>query len=72
MKKVLLVLCIIFCLSPAQAQMKKSFGGMMGTRGAGVIFSGNWKIKRDMAVGFETRFYDIKNATELPVYHRYW
>jgi len=71
MKKILLVLCIIFCLSPARAQMKKSFGGMAGTRGFGIIFSGNWEIKRDMAVGFETRFYDIKNDTELPVYDRY-
>ncbi|MBT3478820.1 MAG: hypothetical protein HOA15_09490 [Candidatus Marinimicrobia bacterium] len=71
MKKILLIACMGLCLSTGHAQMKKSFGGMMGTRGFGVIFSGNWQIKRDMTVGFETRYYDIKNDTELPVYDPY-
>ncbi|MDP6500300.1 MAG: hypothetical protein QF743_06295 [Candidatus Marinimicrobia bacterium] len=71
MKKLITVFIIIGLVSSSQAQMKKSLGGMMGTRGFGIVFSGQWQIKSDLEVGFETRYYDIKNDSELPIYNQY-
>ena len=58
-------------ISIGQAQMKKGIGPMLGTRGVGIIFSGQWQIKSNIITGFETRFYDIKNDSELPGYNRF-
>ena len=58
-------------LSVGHAQMKKGIGPMLGTRGVGIIFSGQWQIKSNIITGFETRFYDIKNDSELPGYNRF-
>ncbi|MEA1880798.1 MAG: hypothetical protein U9N31_00105 [Candidatus Marinimicrobia bacterium] len=71
MKKIIVVLCFGMVFSFSQTQMQKSLGGMMGTRGFGLVFSGQWQLKQDLAVGFETRYYDIKNDTELPIYNQY-
>ncbi len=71
MKKIILIACIGMMISTGHAQMKKELGFMTGTRGSGLIFSGHWQLKSNMAAGFETRYYDIKNDTELPVYNPY-
>jgi len=71
MKKFITIVCIGLMVSTGQAQMKKGFGIMMGTRGSGLIFSGQWQLKRNLVAGFESRFYDIKNDTEFPVYNPY-
>ena len=58
-------------ISIGQAQMKKGIGPMLGTRGYGIKFSGQWQIKSNIITGFETRFYDIKNDSELPGYNQF-
>ncbi|MBC8345072.1 MAG: hypothetical protein ISR82_04430 [Candidatus Marinimicrobia bacterium] len=71
MKKIILIACFGFMVSIGNAQMKKGIGPMLGTRGYGIIFSGQWQIKPNIITGFETRFYDIKNDSELPGYNRF-
>jgi hypothetical protein len=71
MKKIIIFITIGMMISIGQAQMKKGIGPMLGTRGVGIIFSGQWQIKSNIITGFETRFYDIKNDSELPGYNRF-
>ena len=71
MKKIIICITIGMMISIGQAQMKKGIGPMLGTRGVGIIFSGQWQIKSNIITGFETRFYDIKNDSELPGYNRF-
>ena len=71
MKKIIIFIIIGMMISIGQAQMKKGIGPMLGTRGYGIIFSGQWQIKSNIITGFETRFYDIKNDSELPGYNRF-
>ena len=71
MKKIFIFITIGMMISVGHAQMKKGIGPMLGTRGYGIIFSGQWQIKSNIITGFETRFYDIKNDSELPGYNRF-
>jgi hypothetical protein len=71
MKKIIIFITIGMMISIGQAQMKKGIGPMLGTRGVGIIFSGQWQIKSNIITGFETRFYDIKNDSELPGYNQF-
>ena len=71
MKKILLLLIWSVFITNSFAQMKKGFGLTTGTQGSGVHFIGSWKLKENMFYGFEARFFDIKNETEIPVYNQY-
>jgi len=69
MKKILLLLIWSVFITNSFAQMKKGFGLTTGTQSSRVHFIGSWKLKENMFYGFEARFFDIKNETEIPVYN---
>jgi len=71
MKKIFPIICSIFLLSNLFGQMSKGFGMTAGTQGAGIHFSGAWKLKENLYYGFEARYFDIKNENEIPVYNQY-
>ena len=54
MKKIIIFITIGMMISIGQAQMKRGIGPMLGTRGVGIIFSGQWQIKSNIITGFET------------------
>jgi len=53
MKKIIIFITIGMMISIGQAQMKKGIGPMLGTRGYGIMFSGQWQIKSNIITGFE-------------------
>ena len=71
MKKILMFTLFCIMTSGGNAQMKKGIGPMLGTRGYGIVFVGQWQIKSNIITGFESRFYDIKNDSQLPGYNRF-
>ncbi len=71
MKKILPILIWSIIISNSFAQMKKGIGLTTGTNGSGIHFIGNWKLNKKIFYGFEVRYFDIKNETEIPVYNQY-
>ena len=71
MKKILTILIWSIIISNNFAQMKKGIGLTTGTQGSGIHFIGDWKLNKKIFYGFEVRYFDIKNETEIPVYNQY-
>ena len=71
MKKILTILIWSIIISNNFAQMKKGIGLTTGTQGSGIHFIGDWKLNENFFYGFEVRYFDIKNETEIPVYNQY-
>jgi len=71
MKKIIIICVTLLGISHLSAQMRRGFGLTTGTQGSGIHFAGDWQLKDEMIAGFELRFFDIKNETELPVYNPY-
>ena len=71
MKKILTILIWSIIISNNFAQMKKGVGLTTGTQGSGIHFIGDWKLNKKIFYGFEVRYFDIKNETEIPVYNQY-
>jgi len=71
MKKILPVILWGLIITNSVAQMKKGIGMTTGTQGSGIHFIGSWQLKENLFYGFEARYYDIKNETEIPVYNQY-
>ena len=71
MKKILTILIWSIIISNNFAQMKKGVGLTTGTQGSGIHFIGDWKLNEKIYYGFEVRYFDIKNETEIPVYNQY-
>ena len=71
MKKILQFLIWSIIISNSFAQMKKGIGLTTGTQGSGVHFIGSWQFQKNLFYGFEARYFDIKNETEIPVYNQY-
>jgi len=71
MKKSIIILSLIILCNPLHSQLKRGLGFATGTWGSGFHFSGDWQLNETMFYGFEFRFIDIKNDTELPVYNPY-
>ena len=71
MKKLVIILSLFILCTPIHSQFKRGLGFATGTWGSGFHFSGDWQLNETMFYGFELRFLDIKNDTELPVYNPY-
>ena len=71
MKKILPVILWGLIITNSVAQMKKGIGMTTGTRGSGIHFILSGQLKENLFYGFEARYYDIKNETEIPVYNQY-
>jgi len=71
MKKILPVILWGLIITNSVAQMKKGIGMTTGTQGSGIHFILSGQLKENLFYGFEARYYDIKNETEIPVYNQY-